>query len=40
VRFWHYDAEADAVADVLRLSEAMTYKAAVAGLDQGAARPS
>jgi valine dehydrogenase (NAD+) len=35
VRFWHYDAEADAVADVLRLSEAMTYKAAVAGLDQG-----
>jgi leucine dehydrogenase len=35
VRFWHYDEEADAVADVLRLSEAMTYKAAVAGLDQG-----
>ena len=35
VRFWHYDTEADAVADVLRLSEAMTYKAAVAGLDQG-----
>jgi len=35
VRFWRYDAEADAVADVLRLSEAMTYKAAVAGLDQG-----
>jgi glutamate dehydrogenase/leucine dehydrogenase len=35
VRFWHYGSEADAVADVLRLSEAMTYKAAVAGLDQG-----
>jgi glutamate dehydrogenase/leucine dehydrogenase len=35
VRFWHYAEEADAVADVLRLSEAMTYKAAVADLDQG-----
>jgi glutamate dehydrogenase/leucine dehydrogenase len=35
VRFWHYDAEEDALADALRLSEAMTYKAAVAGLDQG-----
>jgi glutamate dehydrogenase/leucine dehydrogenase len=35
VRFWKYASEADAVADVLRLSEAMTYKAAVAGLHQG-----
>src|SRR5689334_5728120 len=35
VRFWAYASEADAVADVLRLSEAMTYKAAVAGLHQG-----
>jgi leucine dehydrogenase len=35
VRFWNYTSEADAVADVLRLSEAMTYKAAVAGLHQG-----
>jgi glutamate dehydrogenase/leucine dehydrogenase len=35
VRFWRYESEADAVADVLRLSEAMTLKAAAAGLDQG-----
>ncbi len=35
VRFWHYPTEADALADVLRLSEAMTMKAAVAGLHQG-----
>ncbi|HZP29153.1 MAG TPA: Glu/Leu/Phe/Val dehydrogenase dimerization domain-containing protein [Acidimicrobiia bacterium] len=35
VRFWSYATEADAVRDVLRLSEAMTYKAAVAGLHQG-----
>jgi leucine dehydrogenase len=35
IRFWHYAHEADAVADVLRLSAAMTRKAAVAGLDQG-----
>jgi glutamate dehydrogenase/leucine dehydrogenase len=35
VRFWSYASEADAVVDVLRLSEAMTYKAAVAGLHQG-----
>ena len=32
VRRWHYATEADALRDVLRLSEAMTYKAAVAGL--------
>jgi glutamate dehydrogenase/leucine dehydrogenase len=35
IRFWRYDREADAVDDVLRLSAAMTMKAAVAGLDQG-----
>jgi glutamate dehydrogenase/leucine dehydrogenase len=35
IRFWRYDAEADAVRDVLRLSEAMTLKAAAAGLHQG-----
>ena len=35
VRFWHYEREDDAVADVLRLSEAMTLKAAAAGLHQG-----
>ncbi len=35
VRFWHYASEDDALADVLRLSEAMTMKAAVAGLHQG-----
>ncbi|HEY7137118.1 MAG TPA: Glu/Leu/Phe/Val dehydrogenase dimerization domain-containing protein [Acidimicrobiia bacterium] len=35
IRFWCYDSEADAVRDVLRLSEAMTLKAAAAGLHQG-----
>jgi leucine dehydrogenase len=35
VRFWHYDSEHAAVADALALSEAMTMKAAVAGLQQG-----
>lgn len=35
IRFWHYAREADALTDVLRLSAAMTMKAAVAGLDQG-----
>jgi len=35
VRFWHYDTEADLVLDVLRLSEAMSLKAAMAGLHQG-----
>ncbi len=35
VRFWHYDTEQAALRDVLRLSEAMSYKAAMAGLDQG-----
>jgi glutamate dehydrogenase/leucine dehydrogenase len=35
VRFWRYATEDDAVLDVLRLSEAMTLKAAAAGLHQG-----
>ena len=35
VRFWHYANEHDALLDALRLSEAMTLKAAVAGLHQG-----
>jgi leucine dehydrogenase len=35
IRFWRYATEDDAVRDALRLSEAMTLKAAAAGLDQG-----
>jgi leucine dehydrogenase len=35
VRFWTYASEADALRDALRLAEAMTLKAAAAGLDQG-----
>jgi glutamate dehydrogenase/leucine dehydrogenase len=35
VRFWHYATERDALADVMRLSRAMTLKASVAGLHQG-----
>src|SRR6266511_1571027 len=35
VRFWHYPTEHEALLDVLRLSQAMTLKAAVAGLHQG-----
>ena len=35
VRFWGYPQPADALVDALRLSEAMTLKAAVAGLHQG-----
>jgi len=35
VRFWHYAHEADALTDVLRLSEAMSLKASAAGLHQG-----
>jgi len=34
-RFYPYATEADALEDVLRLAKGMTYKAAVAGLDQG-----
>jgi leucine dehydrogenase len=35
LRLWRYGALGDAIADGLRLSEAMTYKAAAAGLDLG-----
>lgn len=34
-RFWTYDSDADALADVLRLSRAMSYKNAMAQLDIG-----
>jgi leucine dehydrogenase len=34
-RLWHYGSLGDGIADALRLSEAMTYKAAAAGLDLG-----
>src|SRR5690349_11713842 len=34
-RFWNYPSEAEALIDALRLSKAMTYKAAVAGLNLG-----
>lgn len=35
VRMWKYESEEEALKDVLRLSRAMTYKAAVAGLNLG-----
>jgi valine dehydrogenase (NAD+) len=35
VRFCHYDNDTEALADALRLSEAMSLKAAMAGLHQG-----
>ena len=34
-RMWHYDSEADATRDALRLSRGMTYKNAMAGLPMG-----
>lgn len=34
-RYWRYESEEAAIADVLRLSRGMTYKNAVAGLDLG-----
>ncbi len=34
-RLWHYERDEDGIADALRLAEAMTYKAAAAGLDLG-----
>jgi leucine dehydrogenase len=37
VRMWNYESESEALDDVLRLSKAMTYKAAVAGLNLGGA---
>ncbi len=35
IRFWRYATEGDAVRDALALSEAMTWKASLAGLHQG-----
>lgn len=35
IRFWNYPDDADAIADALRLSEAMSWKASAAGLHQG-----
>ena len=35
LRVWPHESEDDAIIDVLRLSRAMTYKSAVAGLDLG-----
>lgn len=37
-RRWHYATEAEALYDVLRLSEGMTYKSACAGLQMGGAK--
>lgn len=34
-RFWNYASDEEAVADVLRLAQAMTYKAAIAGVNLG-----
>ncbi len=34
-RFWNYSATEEAVVDVLRLAEGMTYKAAIAGVNLG-----
>ena len=34
-RMWNYATEEEALVDVLRLSKAMTYKAAIAGLNLG-----
>jgi leucine dehydrogenase len=34
-RFWNYSSEEEALADVLRLSRGMTYKASVAGVNLG-----
>ena len=34
-RFWNYASDAEAVVDVLRLSQGMTYKAAITGLRVG-----
>src|SRR5476651_2304227 len=35
IRMWAYKTEAEALQDVLRLSKAMTYKAAISGLNLG-----
>lgn len=34
-RMWHYNSEAEALEDVLRLSRGMTFKSAIAGLNLG-----
>lgn len=34
-RFWHYQSDQDALDDALRLSQGMTYKAALAGISAG-----
>src|SRR5919198_4384523 len=34
-RMWHYEQDGDAIDDALRLAQAMTMKAAAAGLDLG-----
>lgn len=34
-RMWHYERDADAIGDAVRLAEAMTHKAAAAGLELG-----
>lgn len=34
-RMWHYETEAEALTDVLRLSRGMTYKSSLAGLNLG-----
>lgn len=38
LRMWHYATEQDALQDALRLSEAMTYKASITGLNLGGAK--
>lgn len=37
-RMWHYNTEAEAMQDALRLSRGMTYKAAISGLNLGGAK--
>ena len=37
-RMWHYETETEAIVDALRLSRAMTYKSAAAGLSLGGAK--
>ena len=34
-RYWNYSSDEDALRDALLLARAMTYKAALAGLDSG-----
>lgn len=37
-RLWHYQSEAEAINDVMRLSRGMTYKASISGLNLGGAK--